>query len=215
MALGILPIQAFAYDSADYEGHAKYEVSDDCEYGSGDYNVALEVMLPVLPIPTSDDMMGEPITVYITFEGYNLGHGFYIEPTELTVPAGSTVGQATFDFLTSRGHTFSGTPGVGFILDNISGFNRGFMNPPEYITITLRDDTDDGGSLGMFMYSPYSGWMVTVNHAMLHVGAGDRMLSNNDAISRESTCRCAGLYIAAKSADIILHRPCVKTCCKC
>jgi len=199
MALGILPIQAFAYDSADYEGHAKYEVSDDCEYGSDDYDIALEVVLPVLPTPMSDDMMGEPITVYITFEGYNLGHGFYIEPTELTVPAGSTVGQATFDFLTSRGHTFSGTPGVGFILDNISGFNRGFMNPPEYITITLRDDTDEGGSLGMFMYSPYSGWMVTVNHAMLHVGAGDRMLNNNDVIRWQFSVQGIGADLGVES----------------
>jgi len=123
-----------------------------------------------------------PITVFVSFEGYNLGHGFYIEPTAMTLPAGLTGEDATRALLTQNGHTFSGESDWGFMLDHISGFNRGFMNPPPYLTITLTDDTEEGGTLSNFMYAPFSGWLVTVNHFMLDVGIDYHILNDGDVL---------------------------------
>jgi len=135
---------------------------------------AIDALEPYVPTVTPED-----ITVYISFEGFNLGHGFYIEPTPMTVPAGSNAMRPTHDLLTQRGHTFA--PG-GF-LDNISGFNRGFINPPPYITIQLDEaHAVEGGILGALMFSGESGWMVTVNHRMLDVVAADWIVQDGDVL---------------------------------
>ena len=122
------------------------------------------------------------ITVYVSFEGYNLGHGFYIEPTALKVPAGTTADVPTIQLLTENGHDFDHEAPWGFYLDNISGFNKDYFDPPEYITAELADDTEDGGVLGSLMYSEQSGFMYTVNHESPPVGANDFVLSDGDVI---------------------------------
>jgi len=132
---------------------------------------------------------GGDITVYVSFEGYNLGHGFYIEPTAITLPAGSFASAATIALLTERNHTFDYEAhlegSAAFFLDNISGFNHGFINPPAYITerIALRQsDAVEGGYLAAFMFSSYSGWMITINHEKIDIGAGSLPLANGDVI---------------------------------
>ena len=134
--------------------------------------------------PTFMVAASSTITVYISFEGYNLGHGFYIEPTAITVPAGSTAEVPTRQLLTQRGHTFSGDSPSGFFLDNISGLNRGYINPPEYISkrITLANHVEEGGYLGAFMFSQYSGWAITVNHFLINLGADAWQLNDGDVI---------------------------------
>lgn len=166
-----------ALDAARYiyaDPRASQAQADEAKYK---LRVAIDA-LELAIVPAS----GEMITVFMTFEGYTLGHGFYIEPTPVTVPAGATLSEATYSLLRERGHTFSGTPGASFFLDHISGFNRGFMNPPEFIPIELEDDTDEGGTLGSFMFSPFSGWMFTLNHWLADVGGDDITLSKDDVI---------------------------------
>ena len=137
------------------------------------------MLIGIAPISALTVEASETITVYVSFEGYNLGHGFYIEPTAVTVPASSTSMQPTHELLTQRGHTFS----FGGFLDNISGFNRGFVIPPPYITVPLNKGCAvEGGSLGAFMFTAESGWMITVNHVLIGEGAGTWLLSDGDVI---------------------------------
>jgi len=59
-----------------------------------------------LPAASSDG----DITVFVSFEGYNLGHGFYIEPTAVTVPGNSNALDATRKLIVDSGHTYELTP---------------------------------------------------------------------------------------------------------
>lgn len=129
--------------------------------------------LPLQGLAANDD-----ITVYISFEGYNLGHGFYIEPTIVRVPADSSAMDATSALLNKMGYEYSLTWG----LDRIQNIHPGDpVNPPPYINIILEAGRDDG-SLGSFDYSPAGGWLNTVNHLMLDVGADDFIVSDSDVI---------------------------------
>ena len=139
-------------------------------------------LLPASSVMANDETANGYITVYISFEGYNFGHGFYIEPTQMRIPAGSTADIPTMQLLTEKGHTFTHESDWGFYLDDISGFNKGYFDPPEYITAELTDDTEEGGVLGSLMYSEQYGWMNTVNHVSPDVGAGDYVLSDGDVI---------------------------------
>ena len=129
----------------------------------------------------------ELITVYLTFEGYNLGHGFYIEPKAVQVPKGSVASLPTIQLLNELGHTatYSGnsTGSADFFLDRISDFNRGYVNLPSYIPIEVDESyAVAGGSLGSFDFTFMSGWMITINHYLINRGAGAWELNDGDVI---------------------------------
>jgi len=119
------------------------------------------------------------ITVFVSFEGYNLGHGFYVEPTAVTVPVGASAWDASVAALEEAGIEFE-LNAWGF-LDRIFGIHPGYVNLPEYITIDLEDSSDDG-SIGAMDYTPYSGWMITVNHFQTPVGADGFIVLSGDVI---------------------------------
>ncbi|MCL2604989.1 MAG: DUF4430 domain-containing protein [Defluviitaleaceae bacterium] len=120
------------------------------------------------------------IRVYITFEGYNLGHGFYVVLLETDVPAGTNVLDFTTDTLREWGYEYDLTPWGG--LDRIHGiYLDREPNPPPYITVELGAGAGDG-SLGSFDYTEYSGWIFTVNHVMADVGASDYILQDGDVV---------------------------------
>lgn len=120
----------------------------------------------------------EMLTVYISFEGFSLGHGFYIEPLAVTLPKGSTAMDATSTLLTQKGHAYSLTWG----LDRIQNIHPGIpANPPSFITVPVGYGAGDG-SIGSFDYTTESGWINTVNHRMLEVGADTFILSPYDVI---------------------------------
>ena len=146
--------------------------------------LALTMIFGILPVTVfaDEEEKNDDITVYITFEGYNLGQGFYIEPTQMKIPAGSTADLPTMQLLKENGHTFDYKNDWGFYLDNISGFNKGYYDPPEYITAELTDDTKEGGVLGSFKYSEQSGWLNTINHISPDVGADNYVLKDGDVI---------------------------------
>jgi len=149
--------------------------------------------------------LGNEITVFITFEGYNLGHGFYIEPTAIKVPRGSTAACVTSELLNQLGYEYS-TRGIGeaFYLEKVNGFNRGELGIlPEYLPpwAIMNDDSEEGGWLGEFMFSPTSGWMITVNHKMIDVSAGAWEIFNGDVIRWQFTVYGLGADIGVPSIE--------------
>lgn len=119
------------------------------------------------------------ITVYITFEGYTLGHGMYTMMAT-TVPSGTSAMDLTVFTLESGLWEFSLTPWGG--LDRIYGIHPGTPpNPPPFVSVELGEGADDG-SLGTFDYSEESGWLFSVNHIMPDVGPDDFILSDGDVV---------------------------------
>jgi len=149
----------------------------------------------------------EMITVFVTFEGYNLGHGFYIEPTPLTIPVGSNVEDATRALLNERGIAFDyhGEGGL-FYLSGVHGFNRGWIDPPfvpeGYLPLSaiMSYDVNEGGLLAEFMYSSESGWMTTINHVEIDRSAGAWELDNDDVIRWQFTVSGLGADLGVPSA---------------
>jgi len=143
--------------------------------------VLLAVLLTAGLFPVAaraDD--GNGYTVFVSFEGYTLGYGFFVEPTAVTVPAGATVMDAALALLYELGLDYELTEWGG--IDRIHGIHPSAPpNPPEFITIELEAGPSDG-SLGAFDYSEYAGWMFTVNHTMPPVGADALEVSNGDVI---------------------------------
>jgi len=104
------------------------------------------------------------ITVYMTVEAYNANRGWIVQPTRLNVPDGTSVAEATETLLTQMNVSFSVDPSWGWYLERVGG---------------LREFDD----------SPTSGWMFTVNHALLDVGADSFSLSSGDVIRLQFTVR--------------------------
>jgi hypothetical protein len=133
---------------------------------------------------------GGTVTAYIDFEGYNLGQGFYIEPTALELPAGSTAADATEALLREKSYDYvAGGEGDTFYLSKVKGFGVGRgVSIPAYIpnedgapkTTAHSGNSDEW--LGEGDYSAMSGWMITVNHAMLNTSAGAYTLQPGDVI---------------------------------
>ena len=160
---------------------ASFAIPTDLTAGTHFFYVAVSTALGTVPVNSRavTVTVNEPtITVYMSFEGFNLGHGFYIEPTQMQIPVGSTAMSATRALLTQLGHSYSLTWG----LDRIYGVHPGGLpNPPSYITITLTPGPTDG-SLGSGDYSSGSGWLNKINHTSPQVGADVLILSDGDVI---------------------------------
>jgi len=140
----------------------------------------------------------EDITVYVSFEGYAIGYGFFVEPVTMTLPAGTNGEEATRELLAFLDYTYEYTSGDwGFFLDRIFGFDVGDANPPEFILEEVIDnegETDWGGtlafdptgsedgSLGGGDFFGLSGWMVTVNHQLLDVSIDAHVLEDGDVL---------------------------------
>ncbi|MDR0851307.1 MAG: DUF4430 domain-containing protein, partial [Clostridiales Family XIII bacterium] len=150
--------------------------------------ILLAIMLLIGLTPQTAFAGAGDIKVIIDFEGYNLGQGFYIEPTELTLPVGSTAADATKALLTKTGHASEGLDSN--YLGRVQGFDTSELNVPSYITDNGGPTTEDaiahGKSdsdwLGQMDYSDMSGWMYTVNNDIANEGIGDYILTDGDVI---------------------------------
>ncbi|MDR3148394.1 MAG: S-layer homology domain-containing protein [Oscillospiraceae bacterium] len=143
------------------------------------------------------------ITVYIDFEGYNLGQGFYIEPAKMTVPRGTTAGEVTVKILNDLGYDYEASgstreqatgKGDGFYLSAVADFDTGRINVPEYITYhkgpttaEARAEGNDDNYLGEFDYSFMSGWCLTVDQDRINRGAGAETLRDGSVIRWQFT----------------------------
>ena len=152
---------------------------------------------------------GDYITVFVSIEGYNLGHGFYLEPMAVTLPAGLTSAHATVEALNQANIRASawattwneytnrleitGAPS-GFYLASVHGVNRGFVTLPSYLANRTPwinnfqwNDAVEGGNLSEFDFTNTSGWMITVNNVLLPVGAGSWLANDGDVIRWQFT----------------------------
>ncbi|MDR0596272.1 MAG: InlB B-repeat-containing protein [Clostridiales Family XIII bacterium] len=132
------------------------------------------------------------ITVYMDFEGYNLGQGFYVEPQAVTVPEGSSVAFVTDKLLRELeiAYSNSGSLENSFFLNGLNLPNRSEeVSLPDYITSqeSFGDEYDADGIkdnewLSDFDYTFMSGWMFTINHEMTDGGASDCILDDGAVI---------------------------------
>ncbi len=136
------------------------------------------------------------IDVVVDFEGYNLGQGFYSEPTLLQLPEGATVAEAAVQLMGDR-LSYTGSPtGSDFYMQGVRSADTGVVNIPFYITAnggpTTQQAIDRGNRppvdvLGEFDYSTQAGWMYTVNNVSASVGAGSFVLHDNDVVRWQFT----------------------------
>ncbi|MDR2501836.1 MAG: DUF4430 domain-containing protein [Oscillospiraceae bacterium] len=150
--------------------------------------LALVMLLGLGAFPAQEAKAAADITVYVSFEGYNLGQGFYIEPTPVTVAAGSKLADASIKLLADTGHEQSGLPTY---LEKVKGFGAGEAAVfPEYLPADaledyIEDDRDDAQWLAAGDYSAMSGWMYTLNDAMGQNGASAESIADGDVIRWE------------------------------
>jgi hypothetical protein len=134
---------------------------------------------------------GSTVKVIIDFEGYNLEQGYYIQPTEITLPAGSSAADATAAILQQTQHAYHSYGNGGpFYLEEIQGFDKGAVNKPPYITNTFGNNNDDW--LGEFDFTSSAGWMITVNHELIGTSAGSRILQSGDVVRGQFTVQGYG-----------------------
>jgi hypothetical protein len=133
---------------------------------------------------------GGTITVYLDFEGYNLGQGFYLEPTAVEVPVGATAGQAMELLLKQTNHRFEGGVADNYLIA-VEGFDKGsnMVSIPAYITDqggpttqAARETGNEDAFLGQGDYSAMSNWAYTVNHEMANLGIGEQILEDGDVL---------------------------------
>ena len=142
------------------------------------------------------------VTVFISFDGASLGHGFYIEPVRVTIPRGSTVEDITRSLLLSRGHAYDASWAIGseFRLERVYNFNAGLANPPNEIMEWFKTEPwrlwgmdipwyflwnpngSPDGSLGEGDYFMLSGWLFTINNVLSDIGASSLVVDNGDVI---------------------------------
>jgi hypothetical protein len=162
--------------------------------------IALCLVIAIFPAAS---FAAENITVYIDFEGYNLGQGLYIEPTKMTVPRGTTAGEVTVKILNDLGYDYETQgsqrehdtgKGAGFYLSSVEDFDTGHISVPEYITRhdgpTTAEARAEGNSddyLGEFDYSFMSGWCLTVDQDFINQGAGTYTLRDGSVIRWQFT----------------------------
>ncbi|MDR1028301.1 MAG: leucine-rich repeat protein, partial [Clostridiales Family XIII bacterium] len=129
------------------------------------------------------------IKVYMDFEGYNLGQGYYIEPTAMDIPGGTSAAYATDALLKKSEHKYAntGTIASDFYLSNVEGFGAGDAVPPAYLGEALSAvgktlGTNADGWLGDDDYNAGSRWVFTVNGEPVPDGASARTLRDGDVV---------------------------------
>lgn len=106
----------------------------------------------------------------ITFEAYNIGQGFLVEPS-LYAKEWKSVGDITVEFLTANGISYQGSTSYfgGFAFDDTTeAVYPDYMDP--YLG-ELEDTGDGDGYLAEFDYSQYAGWVYTINDWWASLGA--------------------------------------------
>ncbi|MCL1983300.1 MAG: hypothetical protein FWG53_09495, partial [Clostridiales bacterium] len=168
--------------------------------------VALVMALGLLPsaaFAAGTDDKGETISVYVDFEGYNLGQGYYIQPTMLTLPAGATAADAAYALLSQEGYEFKGS--ASFLTSVKFGWRE--VAVPTYILEDELwqtvydgelDEAAEEGWIGSYDYSLMAGWMYTVNHAMGDA-LSEQLLADGDVVRCQFSLWGYGLDLGVES----------------
>jgi uncharacterized repeat protein (TIGR02543 family) len=148
---------------------------------------------------------GDGITVYMDFEGYNLGQGFYIKPAKIETEAGKSVSDVIKSFLSDNGYDWN----IGyednylravnfFAADVTPRVDPSDVTIPEYITKNDGPSTaeakeygnrafeDSSAAIDPWLnekdYDSASGWMYTVNNALTNLGIKQYELKDGDVV---------------------------------
>jgi len=167
--------------------------------------LAVIVLAGTIEMPSFADSSNQK-RVIISAEGLSIGQGFYVEPRAYTYKQINdilsangyetysddemTAAAATIAMLLDTGAEFDFTGDMtSFYLSKVKGWDKGYCNPPQILFdgakaqgMDLNDfiDEEDGdGYLGEFDYGMMTGWMITVNDAMINVGSGQYKLSED------------------------------------
>jgi hypothetical protein len=121
------------------------------------------------------------VTVFVTLEGYNIGQGWYVGPTLVTIPKGSNAGDATRAVLEQKGIEYDWSAGY---LSKAKVDTTRITTKPSYNAGLNYDSTKthDDDWLGDFDYTSAGGWFFTVNHAFTPEGADAYVLDDGDVI---------------------------------
>jgi len=160
--------------------------------------MSIVLLLCVILTPMSTASAAtKPQKQYVTIdvERFTIGQGYFIEPVKIPYEQGDTAAKITIRLFERYGVQFkgSGTDGSSnFYLAAIKGADTGKVDIPEYITKNggpsnqnNKGNKDD--YLGEMDYSSMAGWMITVNHTMINVGAGAYKVKPGDVIRWQFT----------------------------
>jgi hypothetical protein len=171
-----------------------------------------EIPAPAPATPAGDAIVPlspeETVTIYMTFEGYNLGQGYLIEPMRFEVPADWNVARATDALLNELGIGYqnTGTIDSGFYLSQLNLPNRpthvggqgGVVFPDYILNSEGGDEVPDEGLipedswLGEFHYYYMSGWMLTVNNFLINKGTSDWAVEEGAVVRWQFTVKGYG-----------------------
>ncbi|MCL1808704.1 MAG: S-layer homology domain-containing protein [Clostridiales bacterium] len=168
--------------------------------------VALAMVLGLLPstaFAVGTDDRNETINVIVDFEGYNLGQGYYIQPTMLTLPAGATAADAAYVLLLQKGYEFKGS--TNFLTSVKFGWREvavpAYIQEDELWQTVYGDELGEAAEedwIGAYDYSLMAGWMYTVNHAMGDA-LNEQLLSDGDVVRCQFSLWGYGLDLGIES----------------
>lgn len=133
--------------------------------------------------------------VVVDVERFTIGEGYFIEPTLVEYQEGdsaATVTERLFDMLHVEAEHAGSIERGTYYLQAIKNADTHNYNIPTYITEhggPSNEDNygNDDDTLGEFDYSDMSGWMITVNHYMIPVGAAAYEVHPGDVIRWQYT----------------------------
>lgn len=154
-------------------------------------SMILVLMLVIQPLnPLGIHAAGADKYVTVCIERFTLGQGYFVEPTLIKIEDGDTVADALLDLFQMRNIEYESSGSVEqqtFYLSAIKNADTGVLNIPDFITenggpSTTDNDGNSDDYLGEFDYSCMSGWMVTVNNAMIDLGSATYEVHDGDVI---------------------------------
>lgn len=133
--------------------------------------------------------------VVVDVERFTIDEGYFIEPTLVEYHTGDTAASVTqrlFDSLNVETQIYGSIEDGTYYLAAIENADTHNYSIPSYISANGGPTTadsygNDDDALGEFDYSFMSGWMITVNHLMIPVGAASYDVQPGDVIRWQFT----------------------------
>lgn len=171
-------------------------------------SILLVCLLLCTAMPLSVFAADDPMKVVLSVEGFSLGEGYFVEPTEYTVSQINdlvkkdgygpftedtlTAGMATLAMFNDKSLTVTinyGTWESGGYLDKIADIDNGNVHFPAVVTANGGPSNDNYNKnadkdLGAADYEPWSGWMSTVNDEFPAVSLCDLVLKTASLTNR-------------------------------
>ncbi len=172
-------------------------------------SILLVCLLLCTAMPLSVFAADDPMKVVLSLEGFTLGEGYFVEPTEYTVSQINdlvkkdgygpftedtlTAGMATLAMFNDKGLTvtlsYGGTWESGGFIDKVANIDSGNVNFPAVVTANGGPSNDNykkntDKDLGSADYEAWSGWMSAVNDEFPSVSLCDVVLKTASLTNR-------------------------------